>query len=723
MKTDKSFDRSVDSWRVDPRSTHDDPLLECLVELTRVHGVPATAQALSAGLPLVDQRLTPGLLPRAAARARLSARLVRRAVAEIPADILPAILLLHGERACLLLEAREGKYLISHPELGAGAVEISAEELAQDYTGMACFVRPQFRFDARSPEVGKVRGRHWFWSAIFENRRLYRDAIVAAVLINVFAMAMPLFTMNVYDRVVPNNAVETLWVLVVGIAIVVIFNTILSTARAHVIDSASKRVDIKLSALIMERVLDLRMEGRPVSVGSFAANLRSFEAIRDFIASASITTLVDLPFVILFLLVLAWISPWMLIPPVIAIVLVILVSLAAQFRMETLTMASYQASSQRNATLVEALTGFETVKTLNAQGAMQRNWERSTEYIANISSKLKLMSSTTVGFVGAMSQLVSVAVVTIGVYLAHDSAVSMGGIIAASMISGRCLMPLGQVAGLLMQYQNARTSLGSIDGYMQLPVERPETAEFMHRPVFHGAVEFRDVTFSYPGAAQPVLRNVSFKLNPGEKVGIIGRIGSGKTTLEKLILGLYQPSEGTVLLDGVDVRQIDPADLRRAIGYVPQDPVLFYGSLKHNIAMGAPYADDASILAAAEVAGVSEFANVHPDGFDMLIGERGESLSGGQRQSVAISRALINDPPVLLLDEPSSNMDHQSETRLRKQLAAASANKTMFLITHRTALLELVSRLIVIDGGRVVADGPKEQVVEALRTGRVGRGA
>jgi ATP-binding cassette subfamily C protein LapB len=723
MKTDKSFDRSLDSWRVDPRTTHDDPLLDCLVELTRVHGVPATAQALSAGLPLVDQRLTPALLPRAAARARLSARLVKRPIDQIPTDILPAILLLHGERACLLLEMRDGKYLISHPELGAGAVEIDPQELAADYTGMACFVRPQFRFDARSPEVNKVRGRHWFWSAIFENRRLYRDAIVAAVLINIFAMAMPLFTMNVYDRVVPNNALETLWVLVVGIAVVVIFNMILSTARAHVIDSASKRVDVRLSALIMERVLDLRMEGRPVSVGSFAANLRSFEAIRDFIASASITTLVDLPFVILFLLVLAWISPWMLIPPVVAIVLIVLVSLAAQFRMETLTMASYQAASQRNATLVEALTGFETVKTLNAQGAMQRNWERSTEFIADIGSKLKLMSSTTVGFVSAMQQLVSVAVVTIGVYLAQESFISMGGIIAASMIAGRCLVPLGQIAGLMLQYQNARTSLGSIDGYMQLPVERPETAEFLHRPVFHGAIEFRDVTFSYPGAAQPVLKNVSFKLAPGEKLGIIGRIGSGKTTLEKLMLGLYQPTEGTVLLDGVDVRQVDPADLRRAIGYVPQDPVLFYGSLKHNIAMGAPYADDASILAAAEVAGVSEFANVHPDGFDMLIGERGESLSGGQRQSVAVARALINDPPVLLLDEPSSNMDHQSESRLRRQLAGAAANKTLLLITHRTALLELVSRLIVIDAGRIVADGPKDQVVEALRTGRVGRGS
>ena len=723
MKTDKSFDRSLDSWRVDPRTTHDDPLLDCLVELTRVHGVPATAQALSSGLPLVDQRLTPALLPHAAARAHLSARVVKRAVVDIAPELLPAILLLHGERACLLLEARAGSYLISHPELGAGAVEVTAAELAQDYTGLACLVRPQFKFDARSPEVNKVRGRHWFWAAIFENRRLYRDALIAAFLINIFAMAMPLFTMNVYDRVVPNNAVETLWVLVTGIALVVVFNTILTTARAYVVDSASKRVDVRLSSLIMERVLDLRMEGRPVSVGSFAANLRSFEAIRDFIASASITTLVDLPFILLFLLVLSWISPWMVLPPLVAIIIVLVVSLAAQARMETLTMASYQAASQRNATLIEALTGFEAVKTLNAQGAMQRNWERSTEFIAQASAKLKLVSSTTVGIVGAMQQLVSIAVIIIGVYLAQESSISMGGIIAASMIAGRCLVPLGQVAGLMMQYQNARTSLGSIDNYMKLPVERPDTAEFLHRPVFHGALEFRNVTFTYPGAAQPALNNVSFKLAPGEKVGIIGRIGSGKTTLEKLILGLYQPQEGMVLLDGVDVRQVDPADLRRAIGYVPQDPTLFYGSLKYNLAMGAPYADDASILAAADVAGVTEFANLHPNGFDMLIGERGESLSGGQRQSVAVARALINDPPLLLLDEPSSNMDHQSESRLRKQLAGASTNKTMVLVTHRTALLELVGRLIVIDSGKVVADGPKEQVVEALRTGRVGRGS
>ncbi|MGB3431531.1 MAG: type I secretion system permease/ATPase [Achromobacter sp.] len=722
-KMDKLSETAAREWRADARAAHDDPLLDCLVEITRLHGVTATGQALSAGLPLEEHKLTPALLPRAAARAQLSARVVKRTLDSISQDLLPAILLLNGERACLLLKRDGDKYVVSHPELGGSSMEMSAAELSAQYTGLVCFVRPQFRFDARAPEVAKVRERHWFWAAIMENRRMYRDALIAALLINIFAMAMPLFTMNVYDRVVPNNAVETLWVLAIGITLVVIFNMILSTARSHVVDSASKRVDVRLSAQIMERVLDLRMEGRPVSVGSFAANLRSFESIRDFIASATITTLVDLPFILLFLLALAWISPWMILPPLVAIVLILLVSLAAQARMESLTMASFQASSQRNATLVEALTGLESVKTLNAQGSIQRNWERATEFIALTGGKLKLISSSTVGFVQAVQQLVSISVVIIGVYQAQESAISMGGIIAASMIAGRCLAPLGQVAGLLMQYQNARTSLGSIDNYMKLPIERPAEAEFLHRPVFHGGIEFRDVTFSYPGSKQPVLKKVSFKLQPGEKVGIIGRIGSGKTTLEKLALALYQPTEGAVLLDGVDVRQIDPADVRRAIGHVPQDPLLFYGSLKHNLAMGAPYADDASILAAANMAGVTDFANLHPDGFDMVIGERGESLSGGQRQSVAVARALINDPPILLLDEPSSNMDHQSEAQLRKRLGEASATKTILLVTHRTALLDLVDRLIVIDNGHIVADGPKEQVVEALRQGRVGRGS
>ena len=701
--------------------THADPLLDCLVQLTNLHGKPYTAQALSNGLPLVDQRLTPSLLARAAARAQFSTRIVQRSLDDVPQGLLPAILILHGDRACLLLRALEsGRFLLQYPE-SEGPVEVEAQALLQDYSGLMCFVRPQFRFEPRSVQQGlEPRSSHWFWAVILENRRLYRDALLAAVLINVFALAMPLFSMNVYDRVVPNNAVETLWVLAIGISLVLIFNFVLTTTRAYVVDAASKRVDVQLSAQIMERVLDLRMESRPASVGSFAANLRSFESVRDFIASASLTTLVDLPFVLLFLVAIAWVSPWMLIPPVVAIAAILLVSFWAQARMESLTLKTFQASSQRNALLVESLTNLEAVKTLNAQSGVQRLWESSTQYIAYMGGKIKFISSGTVNFVQTLQQLVTIAVVVIGVYQVQDSALSLGGIIAASMIAGRCLAPFGQVAGLMMQFHNARTSLNSIDNYMKMPVEHEAEREFVSRPDLRGAIEFRNVSFSYPGSEQASLSGVSFSLRPGERVGIIGRIGSGKTTLEKLVLGLYQPSEGSVLIDGMDVRQIDPVDLRRAIGHVPQDPMLFYGSLKHNLLVGAPFADETDMLHAARIAGVDDFAARNPKGYDMLVGERGESLSGGQRQSIAVARALINDPAILLLDEPSSNLDNQSEAQLKRRLEEASQGKTILLVTHRTALLTLVDRLIVIDGGRIVADGAKDQVIEALKQGRIG---
>lgn len=708
-------------WRMPAHETHADPLLDCLVQLTHLHGKPYTAQALSNGLPLVDQRLTPSLLARAAARAQFSTRIVQRSLDDVPQGLLPAILILHGDRACLLLRALEsGRFLLQYPE-SESPVEVEAQVLQQDYAGLMCFVRPQFRFEPRSVQQGmEPRSSHWFWAVILENRRLYRDALLAAVLINVFALAMPLFSMNVYDRVVPNNAVETLWVLAIGISLVLIFNFVLTTTRAYVVDAASKRVDVQLSAQIMERVLDLRMESRPASVGSFAANLRSFESVRDFIASASLTTLVDLPFVLLFLVAIAWVSPWMLIPPVVAIAAILLVSFWAQARMESLTLKTFQASSQRNALLVESLTNLEAVKTLNAQSGVQRLWESSTQYIAYMGGKIKFISSGTVNFVQTLQQLVTIAVVVIGVYQVQDASLSMGGIIAASMIAGRCLAPFGQVAGLMMQFHNARTSLNSIDNYMKMPVEHEAEREFVSRPDLRGAIEFRNVSFSYPGSEQASLSGVSFSLRPGERVGIIGRIGSGKTTLEKLVLGLYQPSEGSVLIDGMDARQIDPVDLRRAIGHVPQDPMLFYGSLKHNLLVGAPFADETDMLHAARIAGVDDFAARNPKGYDMLVGERGESLSGGQRQSIAVARALINDPAILLLDEPSSNLDNQSEAQLKRRLEEASQGKTILLVTHRTALLTLVDRLIVIDGGRIVADGAKDQVIEALKQGRIG---
>ncbi|SMC21471.1 ATP-binding cassette, subfamily C, LapB [Andreprevotia lacus DSM 23236] len=707
-------------WAGNPHALHADPLLDCLSELTRIYGRPSSPQALAAGLPLVNNKLTPSLLPRAAARAGLAARLVRKNLDELNYRSLPALLVLDDQQACLLLEwLPDGRARVRWSDAGESSDIVSAETLALQYTGVAVFVRPRFRFEARAPELGKVRAKHWFWSVVFGNWRIYRDALLAALLINLFALTLPLFSMNVYDRVVPNHAQETLWVLAIGALLVMSFDFGMRTVRSHIIDVASKRIDITLSALIMERVLGIKMANRPQSVGSFAANLRSFESVRDFIASASITAVIDLPFVFLFLLVLIWLSPWLLLPPLAGMFLVVLFSLVTQGKMHELVEATQRATAQRNATLVESVAGIETVKALEASSGFQRKWEESTLYIAQMGTKIKLLSSSTVNFANTAAQWVNVVTVITGVYLLIDKELSMGGIIAASMLSGRIMAPFGQVAGLMMQFQNARTALNGIESYMNLPVERPEGSNFLHREHFSGAIEFKHVSFSYGG--QPVLKDVSFRINPGERVGVIGRIGSGKSTLEKLILGLYQPEEGAVLIDGVDTRQIDPADLRRAIGYVPQDPILFYGSLRENIVIGAPHADDAMVLAAADNAGVNEFADVHPHGFDMMIGERGESLSGGQRQTVAIARALLNDPAMLLLDEPTSSMDHMSEERLKGRMRALIPGKTLLLVTHRTSMLDLVDRLIVVDDGAIVADGPKAVVVEALQQGRVGR--
>ncbi len=702
---------------------HHDPLLDCLVELTRIHGRPSTRAALTAGLPLEAGQLTPGLFARAAARAGLAAKLGRRSLDRIDAALLPAVLLLQGEEACVLLGWDEGgqRAQLLFPETGQGSVSLSRDELAERYAGIAIFARPHFRFDQRTPAVGQVRLRHWFWGALAEQWPVYRDVLGAAFLINMLALAMPLFTMNVYDRVVPNRALETLWVLALGILIVIGVDFLLRSLRGYFIDLASARIDMKLSALIMERVLGMRMEARPAAVGSFSANLRSFESVRDFITSASVTAFIDLPFALLFVIVIGLIA-WPLIFPVLAAMLAVAVyAYVLQYKMHELSETTYRAGALRNATLIESLSALETIKTQAAENVMQSKWEKSVAFVARVNNRMRFLSAAATNGAAEIQQLVNVTVVIIGVYLIGEGMLSMGGLIACTMLSSRAVAPLGQMVGLLLQFQNARISLTSLEQIMGHPVERPADANFVHRPDLRGSIEFRDVHFSYPNTQVAALRGVTARIEQGEKVVIIGRVGSGKTTLQKLLLGLYQAEQGTVSVDGVDVRQLDPADLRRNIGYVPQDVTLFYGTLRDNIAIGAPYADDAAILAAAEAGGLSEFVNRHPDGFDMLIGERGESLSGGQRQGVAIARAFLMDPPILLLDEPTSAMDFSSEQQFKDRLRKIAAHKTVLIVTHRNSLLELATRIIVVDDGKVVADGPRDQVIQALQSGRIGR--
>lgn len=702
---------------------HHDPLLDCLVELTRIHGRPNTRAALVAGLPLEKGALTPSLFARAASRAGLSAKVVRRPLDRIDPALLPALLLLHGEEACVLMgwdDAGDNARLL-FPDTGQGTVVLSRQALLERYAGIAIFARPHFRFDKRTPQVGDVKLRHWFWGAIADQWPVYRDVLAAAFLINVIALAMPLFSMNVYDRVIPNRAMETLWVLALGVILLMLFDFGLRQLRGYFLDLASARIDMQLSAQIMERVLGVRMEARPEAVGAFSSNLRSFETVRDFITSATVTAFIDLPFALLFVLVVALINWVLVIPILFAIVTVVIYAYILQHKMHDLSETTYRAGALRNATLIESLTALETIKTQGAEGVMQSKWEKSVAFLSRVNNKMRFLSAAATNGAMEMQQLVNVTVIIVGVFLIADGHLSMGGLIACTMLASRAVAPLGQMVGLLMQYHNAKTSLTSLEGVMAKPVERPADASFVHRPELRGDIEFKDVHFSYPNASITALKGLSCKIAAGEKVVVIGRIGSGKTTLQKLLLGLYQPTQGAVMIDGVDLRQLDPADLRRNIGYVAQDLTLFYGTLRDNIAIGAPYADDAAIVAAAEAGGLTEFVNRHPSGFDMMIGERGDSLSGGQRQGVAVARAFLMDPPILLLDEPTSSMDFTSEQQFKQRLKEVAAEKTMIIVTHRNSLLELATRVIVVDDGKIVADGPRDQVIQALQSGRIGR--
>nr|WP_221195905.1 type I secretion system permease/ATPase [Halomonas organivorans] len=700
-------------------------MLECLVTVARVHGHDVNRDALTAGLPLESGRLTPGVFPRAASRAGLSARLVKSRLVQLNPELFPAVLLLEPGCACVLLgldlQARRARVVF--PELGEAATEVDLDGLQASFSGQAIYARPRFHFDATGPEVQRPRGRHWFWGVIRENRRLYRDVIAGSVVINIFALAMPLFVLNVYDRVVPNHATETLWVLAVGVFVVLGFDLALRLMRSAFVDLAASRADVKLSSTLMSQVLGLRMAARPASTGSFASMLQSFESVRAFIGSATVVGLVDLPFVLMFAAIIALIGPALVIPVLVGVAFVLLYALSAQGKLHELSQATQEASGRRNATLVESISQLETLKALRGESRVQGIWERASAFLSRANAQLRLVSSSVTSVAQWAQHSVAVVIIIIGVYLIVDGELTQGGLIAAYMLSSRAMAPVSQAAALLAQYHQASTALEALDGMMALPVERSEGQSFIDRPIVRGDLALDHASFRYPDEQRDALRDVSLSIKAGEKVAVLGQVGCGKTTLHKLLLGLYEPTSGGVRLDGVDIRQFEPAQLRRHFGYVPQDVTLFQGTLRDNIAAGAgnDRIDDQALLRAIRLSGLDSLVNGHPSGLDLEVGERGQRLSGGQRQQVAIARALIHDPPIFLFDEPSSAMDHSSEEALKGHLQEAVEGKTMIVITHRTSLLPLVNRIVVLDAGKVVADGPRDKVLEALRTGKVGR--
>jgi ATP-binding cassette subfamily C protein LapB len=702
-----------------------DSLLESLVLYTKLFHKPFSAESLLSGLPidsnLTDQVLfskssSKSLFSRAAARAGLKTTLIERPIKDILQLQLPVILILSNDNSCILesfsADKKKAKIIFAAEEALEEWVDV--EELEHEYLGYAFMLKKGFEYENTSKTLDLKEQRHWFWSTLGLSKTLYYDCILASILINLFVLATPLFTMNVYDRVIPNNAQETLMVFTIGIVLVFLIDSLLKFLRSYFLEIAAKKSDVIMSSIIFEKVLDLQMSAHPKSVGSFANNLKSFDTIRGFLTNATLSVLIDFPFAVLFLLVIYYISGALVFVPILIMGLIVLYAFIVRKPLQESIESTYEASAKKNGILIESLQNIETIKSQGLAGVTQWNWEESTGEIANKSLKSRLLSASIPNLTSLLVSLNTVLIIVFGVFKIQAFELTMGGLIAAMILSSRAISPMGQIAALITNFEDAKTSYKMLDEIVNKPLERPLAKEFVKRPTLKGNIEFRNVTFKYPDSENYALKNVSFKINEGEKVAFIGRIGSGKSTIAKLILKLYEPETGSILIDGIDISQIDPADLRKKVGYVAQDVNLFRGTVKNNILGSYKFVDDEWMLECSQLSGTDEFVKLHPMGYEMPIGERGAGLSGGQRQSVGIARALIGNANIFLFDEPTNAMDQTTEDLILRNLMTIMQERTLLIVTQKMNMLELVDRVIVMNQGEKILDGAKQDVLKKL---------
>lgn len=697
---------------------HTPSFAHSLRTLLRLMGRPVSLPLLLSGIRGGPSSDSPSACLRSAKRYGLDACIARRkSLNNISSLVLPCILLLKNGQSCVLLkqDSAAGTAEVIFPEGSDNPKSVDRQELEEEYTGYAVFGSLTGKLDARARMVLPVTKR-WFWDVIAHYMPLYKHVIIATILINFLGIAGSLFAMNVYDRVVPNQAEETLWVLASGVLFAYVVDFVLRNVRGYFVDLAGRNADVVLSSKLMSKVLSLRMDAKPDSTGALVNNLSGFESLRDFFSSGSLVVLADLPFLIIFLCLIFLIGGPIVFVPLTAVPLMVGIGLLLQMGARRFAATNYMLNMQKNALLTEIVHGLQTVKTSRAESRLLHLWEQICDASAETSRISRRYATLTLSVSSGLSQLVSVGVIVWGVYRIMDGTMTMGGLIACNILAGRAMAPLMQLAGMISRLHQSRMALAALNAIMELPTEDPAETNKTDFGLLQPAFTFEHVGFSYPGAKHNSLSDVSFTIRPHEKVGIIGRMGSGKSTVGRLMTGLYTPQEGAVRFGGVDLRQMDAANLRGRIGYLPQDVTLFYGTIRDNIALDDPGIEDQRVLRAAYQAGATDFIRTLPGGLGAPVGEQGFAISGGQRQSVALARALLHDPEVLILDEPTSNMDKATESLLRTRLAKLVEGKTLVLITHRASLLALVNRLIIIDNGRVVADGPRDEVLEAINS-------
>lgn len=595
---------------------------------------------------------------------------------------------------------------------------LSAQDLAVNYSGYSWFIKRNIRSETRS-EIDKYE-TSGFWKVIWRYKKYYYQVIIASFVINLLALISSLYVMNVYDRVIPNQAYETLWVLTIGVVLAIGFEFLAKMLRSYLLDIAGKKADIVISAMLFHRVMGIRLDKRPASSGSYANNLRDFESIREFMTSASLLALVDLPFILLFIGVISVIGGYLALVPLTIIPVVVIAGLLIQKPLAKGINASMKETSQRQGLAVESIEGIETLKLNNAVNWAQQRWEMLTEKTAFSSIAVRNLTNFMVNFSAAMQQLNTVGLVCLGTYLIHandvNSRITMGALIASVILSGRALAPLGQIAGLATRFQSARMALAGVKNIFNRPVEREDHKKYISPTSVNGALRLTNVTYQYNKDGQPALNNINLEIKAGEKVAILGKIGGGKSTLLKLLTGLYEQQQGNISLDDLDIRQIDPIFLRSKVGMLAQKPRLFFGTLRENLDLARldGYSSDDDLVRALKRFQLDKIIRQHPAGLDMPLGEDGLGLSGGQKQMVALAQLTLHNPNVVLLDEPTTGIDVDTEKLVLDALEAWTQEKTLIVVTHKLPILRLVDRIIVIDDGKILIDGPKQKVLKML---------
>jgi len=701
-------------------SNDDNSCFKTLALFAKLYHKQHDLNSLISTLPIQKGRIEPDLFgidyvnnnfAKAAHNAGLDCKIIKQRIEDIDELTLPLILLKKDQTGVILdsLNEAEGTAQILLASSGDTVLTVGLEKLKEDYSGYLVLLGKKFEYHTKKNKT-LLDQKHWFWSSLKPSIPIYMDVLKASLVINLFVLAVPLFSRNVYDRVIPNNAIETLWVLAAGVVIVLLFDSILKFMRTYFLEIAARKSDIIISAKLFEHVMGLRSEFSPVSVGSFAIHFKEFDSVRNFLASSVLTLVIDLPFLFIFLGVIYYIGGVIVLVPAFIMALVLVYTLLIAKPLYKSIEATYQAIASKNSILIETLTALETIKVFNAYNTIQYKYEEANGYIADKNVTTKIMSASISTITGVLIQLNTVFVAIVGVYLIQDLQLSMGGLIAIVILSSRTISPVGQVAGLISTWEQTKVAYKALNDIMAREVERDESKEYISLKNIKGSIEFRQVSFAYPNGEGECLKNVSFKVNEGEKFALLGKIGSGKSTILKLVLGLYKPQSGSILIDGVDINQVDPVILRDNISYVPQEVMLFEGSIKDNVACGVPYIDDESIIRASKVSSLHEFTQKSPNGYDSHIVEGGKNLSGGQRQSVAIARAFLKDKPIVLFDEPTNAMDTVSESYSRSNLVTKTRDKTILLVTHKMNMLELVDNVIILEEGQIVYNGPKSSL-------------